>query len=156
MKRYWLVYVLGVALVVLLVYGGINKEPCGIYPSEIPSSYIETPLHTIHIYSAETDCERQIGLDNFTHLSDDQGMLFVFPQDGRYGFWMKGMSMSIDILWLSAAGEVLHIVPELEPDTYPTTYTSPVPARYVLELASGASERLDIHRGDTLVLAPKE
>jgi uncharacterized protein len=106
----------------------------------------------LRLYVPESECQRQIGLGNFERLTHDKGMLFVFPEDGRYGFWMKNMDISIDILWLAKDGTVLHIEPNVSPLSYPTTYVSPVPARYVLELASGAAERMDIHRGSVIVL----
>jgi hypothetical protein len=38
------------------------------------------------------------GLDIKNNLTENQGMLFVFQQPDRYGFWMMGVKFPIDII----------------------------------------------------------
>jgi len=75
-------------------------------------------------------------------------MLFVFPEEGNPGFWMKDMQFPIDIAWLSTDGRIVHMVQVLSPDTYPTVFKSPNPARFVLELPAGFFETHRIKEGD--------
>lgn len=103
----------------------------------------------------QTDDERQRGLSNTPRLSSDQAMLFVFPGDGRWGIWMKDMRYAIDIVWLDRSKNVVHMVENAQPDSYPeTTYHPSVPARYVIELPSGTIKRTAITSGMRATLPP--
>ena len=99
---------------------------------------------------AVNDAERERGLGGRDGLAENQGMLFVFTQDGNYPFWMKDMKFAIDILWISSTGEVVHIVPSLSPSTYPNSYQSPTLARYVLELPAGWAASHHVAEGDAV------
>jgi len=79
-------------------------------------------------------------------------MLFVFPEDGKYAFWMKDMRFSIDILWLSADGRVVYMALNVSPDTYPQVFRPDVPARYVLELPAGYAKAHAVRIGDIVRL----
>ena len=92
---------------------------------------------TVHVMLARTPAEQERGLGGRDSLAVDQGMLFVFPKDGEYAFWMKDMKFSIDILWLAQDGTVVYIVPNLSPSTYPQTFGPSKPARFVLEVPAG-------------------
>ena len=120
------------------------------FPSEAVSStrtvYIGS--QAIKVIVAQTPEERQKGLSGREGLGANEGMLFVFPTDGLWGFWMKDMRFSIDILWLSADGTIIYIAPNVSPDTYPQTFEPPAPARYVLELPAGYVAYHDVNIGD--------
>src|ERR1044072_2206464 len=48
-----------------------------------------------------SDEEQRIkGLQLRRLLDEDKGMLFVFPQEGLYPFWMKSTLIPLDIVWL--------------------------------------------------------
>ena len=64
---------------------------------------------------AYTDEQKTKGLDVKNNLTENQGMLFVFQQPGKYGFWMIGMKFPIDIIWIDSNGTVTHIEHSLEP-----------------------------------------
>ncbi|KND47184.1 MAG: hypothetical protein AB199_01995 [Parcubacteria bacterium C7867-004] len=85
----------------------------------------------------DTDALRELGLGGRASIPSEYGMLFVFEQADRYGFWMKGMQTSIDIIWLSEDGTILAINESVSPDTYPKPFYPPVPVRYVLETRAG-------------------
>jgi uncharacterized membrane protein (UPF0127 family) len=102
---------------------------------------------TLNIAVADTESLRERGLGGVRGLSDDEGMLFVFPEDGIYSFWMKDMLFPIDMLWLDAQGSVVYIENSISPNTYPKAFTPDSPARYVLELRAGFSEQHDIRIG---------
>ncbi|PIR82475.1 hypothetical protein COU20_02095 [Candidatus Kaiserbacteria bacterium CG10_big_fil_rev_8_21_14_0_10_59_10] len=95
----------------------------------------------------ETPDERARGLSGRESLAPDEGMLFIFPEDGYYSIWMKDMLFSIDILWLSAEGEVVDMRRDVAPETYPAGFSPHMPARFVLELPAGFSERNGIEIG---------
>ena len=88
---------------------------------------------------ADTQRARERGLSGREELRDNQAMLFVFEEDGPLPIWMKGMKFPIDIIWLDRGHQVVHIERNVQPDAVPyNVYQSPVPARYVLEVAAGS------------------
>lgn len=101
---------------------------------------------------ATTEGERQKGLGGRAYLAPDEGMLFVFPADGRYGFWMKDTLIPLDIFWLDSKGQVVFIAPEVATSTYPSVFYSPVPVRYVLETVAGFARVHDVATGTPLLL----
>ncbi len=92
---------------------------------------------------AKTEEERTQGLMFRNTLNDDQGMLFVFEQEGLYSFWMKNMNFAIDILWLDRQKRIVHLehnVPPCKKEPCPS-YAPLVPAKYVLEIKAGNIEK---------------
>ncbi len=112
------------------------------------SSTVQIGGETLRVTVAATEAARERGLSGRTGLADDEGMLFVFPRDGKYAFWMKDMTFSIDIIWISADGRIVYIAPNAPPTTYPEDFVSPTPARYVLEVPAGFAEMHGVKVGD--------
>lgn len=106
----------------------------------------------VFVTKAETKELQEKGLSFRPSLPDGEGMLFVFPTPGNYGFWMKDMLFSIDILWFSGDNVLVDITPQITPDTYPQVFTPSEPIRYVLEVPAGFVERKNIKIGDQLSL----
>lgn len=98
---------------------------------------------------ARTDAEHKKGLSGVEYLSQDQAMLFVFSSEGVYDIWMKDMKIPIDAVWLDSNKRVIHVEKNLQPDSYPKTYRSTAPARYIVELPAGAVEARSITINDT-------
>jgi uncharacterized membrane protein (UPF0127 family) len=99
---------------------------------------------------AVTPEERAQGLMFRQKLEFDQGMLFVFEREGIYSFWMKNMLIPLDLVWLDRGKRVVHVerdVPPCAEDPCPT-YTSNVPALYVLELKAGSFDERGLRMFD--------
>ena len=125
----------------------------GTAPAEIPDSpHVEIGGQTVAVTIADTPSARSRGLSGRSELSFDEGMLFVFPEDGSYAFWMKDMQIPIDILWLSNEGMVVDMALNVSPDSYPASFSPNTPARYVLEVPAGFAERYNVHIGDAVEL----
>ncbi|MDD2657459.1 MAG: DUF192 domain-containing protein [Candidatus Pacebacteria bacterium] len=90
-------------------------------------------------YATTTEA-RERGLSGRTSIPGDYGMLFVFPKDDRYGFWMKDTLVSLDMFWLDAQGQVVSIAREVATSSYPNVFYPSAPARYVLETAAGFAD----------------
>ena len=106
--------------------------------------------YTVEI-SADPELRAQ-GLMYRDQLRPATGMLFFFPVDGEYGFWMKNTMIPLDVIWIDAARKVVHIAPDVPPcriEECPS-YDPGAPARYVLELAGGESARQGLKVGDVL------
>ncbi|PKB80318.1 MAG: hypothetical protein BZY88_08915 [SAR202 cluster bacterium Io17-Chloro-G9] len=105
---------------------------------------------------AVTSRQRIQGLSGHPPLAPGAGMLFVFEQAGRYSFWMREMLFSLDMVWIDAECNVVHITrdappqrPDQDLDDLPR-YGPPVPALYVLEINAGAAESNAVTVGSTV------
>ncbi len=112
------------------------------------SSTVQIGGKIIRVTVADTPEARQKGLGGRNGLAPDEGMLFIFPEDGTYGFWMKNMKFPIDILWISSAQEVVFMAQNVSSDTYPQVFTPTTPVRYVLELPAGYAKAYTVKVGD--------
>lgn len=97
---------------------------------------------------AITNEERVQGLSATTELPVGIVKLFDFEFDYQWGIWMKEMSYPIDILWLDSSKTIVHIENNVLPETYPEVFTSPIPARYVLEIQAGLAQNIGLRNGD--------
>lgn len=111
---------------------------------------VEIGGETIQVETADTPQARERGLSGRSALLENQGMLFVFSEDGIHSFWMKDMNFPIDILWISASREIVYIKENASPDDYPATYAPDKEARYVLEVAAGFVEKYGVRIGDRI------
>ena len=105
---------------------------------------------------AVTEEQQETGLTNRFSLDKDKGMLFIFNQEGNYPFWMKGMQLSLDIIWIDKNGVVVDIVENVKPcapicfGIYPEKDAS-----YVLELNANTSERIGLDLEDKVEIKIK-
>ena len=106
---------------------------------------------TIQVELADTVALRTRGLSGRGELPVGYGMLFVFPEPGQYGFWMKDMQFSLDLIFLNEDRQVVSIYPDLTPESYPASYGSNVLAQYVLEIPAGQVDKWEIKVGDQAV-----
>ena len=121
------------------------------YPSTIPITIGST---TVAASVADTLPERIQGLSDTPYLPEGLVKLFVFGAEGTHAIWMKDMQYTIDILWATKEGEIVHIEESVSPDTYPDSFSSPVPAWYVVEANAGFVEANEIEIGDTMKVVP--
>lgn len=94
--------------------------------------------------------EQSKGLSIKDNLKPDEGMLFPYDSPRILSFWMKDMKFPIDILWLNADKEVVHVEENLQPCSpfLPCpSYTPDVQAQYVLETVAGFSSANGIIEG---------
>lgn len=95
------------------------------------------------------------GLSGRSELKEDEGMLFVFDQPGKYLFWMKNMNFPIDIIWLAPSeggdrdvSKIVYIKEDAQPENFLEAYGPDEDAKYVLEVVSGFSEKNNLKEGD--------
>jgi uncharacterized protein len=98
---------------------------------------------------SDTDESRARGLMFRESLSDDEGMIFIFPQPGRYSFWMMNMRIPIDIIWIDAKSRIVDITASAAPCANTCeTITPRSDARSVLEVKAGFAGKHAIVIGD--------
>lgn len=106
----------------------------------------------IRVDVADTPSLQSKGLGGRKQLGPNAGMLFVYTEKGRHAFWMRGMFIPIDIIWLDNR-RVVHIEhnvpppPPGTPESKLATYISTAPANLVLELAAGRAKELGLKTG---------
>ena len=103
---------------------------------------------TFDAYVSDTEILRERGLSGFAGLDENEAMLFVFPESGLYGFWMKDMLFSIDILWLDDSYRVVSFEKNISQDTFPKSFYPKNLSRYVVEFKSGVLDETIITEGD--------
>jgi uncharacterized protein len=89
---------------------------------------------------ASSDEQRIRGLSGIENMNENEGMLFLFDEPSKQGFWMNKMNFPIDIIWLNSNNKVVHIEKQLEPCKLflaCPVYNPEVESLYVIELRSG-------------------
>ena len=151
MKRYfyiWLFLVVVAGTAAMFFYRTLPR-----IHSDVPMQEIaEFGGVSLRIEYATTEKEREKGLSGRTSVPSDYGMLFVFPNDDYYGFWMKDMLAPVDMFWLDSDGHVVSIILDVATSTYPNVFYPSAPARYVLETAAGFARSHSVATGTPLLL----
>jgi uncharacterized protein len=96
---------------------------------------------------ADSDAEREKGLGDKGKIGLNDGMLFVYKREARWGIWMKDMKFPIDIIWLDNTQHVVHITKNVSPHTFPETFKPDKDALYVLEVPAGTVDQTEIQIG---------
>lgn len=106
-----------------------------------------TPMY---VEVARSEEERTLGLSGRSKLSENKnvkGLLFMYPEAGTYGIWMKDMQFSIDIVWIDESLTIVGIERKVSPKTYPKIFRSSKPVKYVLETEAGYTSFVGINEG---------
>lgn len=86
-------------------------------------------------------------------------MLFIYPQAGKYPFWMYRCKIPLDILWLDQDSRIVEAAAALpckgKARSCPS-YGGHKTAMYVLELSSGSIKRHALGEGQAVVIRPPD
>ena len=101
----------------------------------------------------KTNAEFMTGLMNREYLPENKGMLFIFQNDDKHGFWMKNTLIPLDIIWINKDQKIVHIetAQPCKKDPCPT-YHPDENARMVLEINAGITEKKEIFQGQKVIL----
>lgn len=102
--------------------------------------------HTIDCEVAATHDARTRGLMWRKALPEGTGMIFLFPQQSELSFWMRNTLIGLDMVFIDADFKIAGIVERAEPQTL-TSRSPGKPAKYVLEIPAGASEKMGLTAG---------
>lgn len=95
---------------------------------------------------ADTDEERTAGLMGVAEMPMDSGMLFLFDNEEERSFWMANTPLSLDIIFVNADREIVHIQRDTQPYSE-RNVLSGAPAMYVVETHAGYTLQHDIREG---------
>lgn len=98
---------------------------------------------------ADTPEKRVLGLQYRSELSDDQGMLFLFPSESVQSFWMKNTPLSLDMIFIGGDLRIVGIIHQAVPFSI-TSRSVSAPSRFVLEVQGGLSRQKGIEVDDTV------
>ena len=123
----------------------------------MPQARVLLGGQAFHVDVADTPALQQRGLGGRTALGPLEGMLFPYVRRGQPSFWMRGMLIPIDIIWIDSDRIVYiaHRVPPPAPGTpleQLPTYAPRDPANLVLEIAAGRAQALGVRVGDRVTL----
>lgn len=96
---------------------------------------------------ADTHAERAQGLMWRGSMPADRGMIFSFPSAEPPAFWMRNTYIPLDLIYIGDDGRIVSIAKGAQPLSE-TPISSGGPARAVLEINAGLSDRLGILPGD--------
>ncbi|MCH8986811.1 DUF192 domain-containing protein, partial [Patescibacteria group bacterium] len=102
----------------------------------------------IEIELADTLEKRVRGLSGRDKLLKNQGMLFIFDKPNFHSIWMKDMRFALDIIWIDEEWRVIDITKNALPESFPQTFRPISPAKYILEVNAGFTEKNRIRIGN--------
>ena len=98
-----------------------------------------TPTETIIVGDKEYDVAvadtpelRKKGLEPYSYLKDDEGMLFIFDEETTDYFTMENCGIALDIVFIDSEGEVIQVSSVKAYDSKPVTCEEPY--QFVLEV----------------------
>ncbi len=106
-------------------------------------------LARIDIEIAEDDLSREQGLMYRNEMAEHHGMLFVFEDEAFRSFWMKNTPLPLDIIFVDGQHRIITIHKNTTPFSE-EEYRSSAPARYVVEVNAGFTDRFKIQVGDRI------
>lgn len=143
----------GCLMVMVVALLGCGKKEITLSPST-PETYPDT-VHvalagehvTLEVVTDEASISR--GLMFREHLDANSGMLFVFPVEGRYSFWMKNTVIPLSIAFLNSSGVVVGLDEMAPLDTF-TRHQPVYPFLYAIEMNAGWFSDHGIRQGDSI------
>lgn len=112
----------------------------------------------IKVAVAQTPSERTTGLIGCARLPAYSGMYFPYDRAQTVSFWMKGMVIPLDIVWITD-GKVVGISPSVPPvekiAVDPPLYTPPIAVTAVLEVAAGQAKNHGLAVGVPVNFVPR-
>lgn len=110
----------------------------------------EEQIVKIDVEIADDDVQRATGLMYREYMAENQGMLFVFPHESPQSFWMKNTILPLDMIFVDAEGNVVKIHKYTTPYSE-ESYQSGEPAKFVVEVNAGFTDKYGIKEGDRIV-----
>ncbi len=121
-------------------------------PQKLPiTAMVEINGKKFELEVAQTPRQQAIGLMYRDSVPPNRGMLFPFQPPRVVAFWMKNVSIPLDMIFISQ-GIIQHIENNAPPCKTPScpVYGPNVRVDQVLELAGGRATELNLNIGDRL------
>ena len=127
-----------------------------LFPSKLNQSVVVFENKTFQVELAQTDAERKQWLMYRESLAEDKWMLFIFPNEWKYNFWMKNTLIPLDMIrineidWENRVVDIQTAEPCATPkcESFEPNWVS----QYVLEINAWLAEKYDIKVWDLLYI----
>ena len=131
--------------------GGPIAEPTGPQP-QLPREKLTIITRDgkrldFQVEMALTQQQQTIGLMFRTEVPADSGMLFDWGSERQSQMWMKNTLIPLDMVFIAGDGTIRSIAENTVPRSL-ATIDARFPVRATLELAAGATAKLNIRVGD--------
>lgn len=131
-----------------LLFFMIFVASCG--PKKLETAEMTIKNEKFLVELARTQEEQQLGLMFRKSLGDREGMLFIYDEWVKHGFWMKNTSIPLSIAFIGGDGKILDIK-EMQP--YSERGVKPgYSYRYALEVNQGTFKSMGVNIGDYVEL----
>ncbi|MFH1785178.1 MAG: DUF192 domain-containing protein [Candidatus Micrarchaeota archaeon] len=104
----------------------------------------------IEVEIANNSATKAKGLMGRISMAENDGMLFIFDNAGKYGFWMFNTSLELEAIHFADNGTVVDII-QMKPNTI-SMYYPKNDSKYVLEVLTGFSKRNSIKIGKSSLI----
>jgi len=158
-KKQKLYFVFAVLIIVaaVVVFYSLDKEeetmPGYSFKKEGELTFLKQSgeeIKRIDIEVADTEYDRALGLMFRKVMTENQGMLFIFPYEQFQSFWMRNTYISLDMLFVNADKEIVTIHKNTQVLT-DKSYPSSKPAKYVVEVIAGFCDAYGVEVGDKII-----
>jgi uncharacterized membrane protein (UPF0127 family) len=109
----------------------------------------DSVVASLDIEIADDEYETETGLMYRKSMQDDRGMLFVFDDEIRRSFYMKNTEFALDIIFINSRNEIVSIQKNAKPLDQ-SSLPSEAPAKMVLEVNAGLSDKWTLEPGDKI------
>ncbi len=130
-----------------VLHNGFEAACCGeqkrnrVLPINVGGIELEVEL-------AITPEEHILGLMYRDKLEDNEGMLFIFPQEKFLSFWMKDTRIPLSVAFIKANGRIVQIE-SMKPYSL-DTHISREKVKYALEMKEGWFKAHNVKEGDAV------
>lgn len=130
----------------------VNQHPEPQFKKEGDLTFLKKDgkeIKKIDIEVADNGPERQQGLMWRKAMPENEGMLFIFPQDDDQAFWMKNTIMPLDIIFINSDKQIVKIYKNTTPYSE-KSLPSEKKAMYVVETVAGFCDKFGVAEGDKI------
>ncbi|MDE2573581.1 MAG: DUF192 domain-containing protein [bacterium] len=135
----------------ILAQAPVPVAPPAVSLRRLPALRLSAPRAGLSVQVAANPAQREQGLMNVRELPPRTGMLFVFPRESGWSFWMKNTLIDLDMVWIDKRGVVTSVAARV-PHASPQTPDERIPVRdgygaYVIELPAGEAHEDGLMEG---------
>lgn len=110
-----------------------------------------TPPLRLEVVSTAPERAKGLMFRRMSDMPQDQGMLFIFPDETPRTFWMKNTLIPLDMIFIASDKRVVGIIPNAKPLSQEGRGVDK-PSQYVVELLGGSAKKFGIAEGSILEL----
>ena len=132
-----------VVLAVLLIFMSRSLR------SDYPEAHLQVGPEILEVKVAQRSGELKRGLSGVRELAENEGMLFILPNDAKPVFHMKGVLIPLGVAFIDEGGKILGLE-SMDPKNPSRLYMAPQGTRYALEVREGWFAKRHVKVGDTI------